>query len=415
MSKGKAGLSAKKVENLKTAGRYLDSLGLALYVADSGTKYWKYRFDLNRKRREMGLGPYPEFSLEEARSLRDDYRKLVKQGIDPIDHRKETLEQAERSKAERLEALEREGMQSISFEDCASEFLTKKQIEWSNAKHRQQWRNTLRDYVFPKIGSLKVGDVGREQVLECLNPIWTTKTETATRVRQRIEAVLDYARAMDYREGDNPAQWKGSLEPILPKPSKVKKPKHHAALPYEDLPAFMRKLEKVDGLGAKALKLTILCATRTGETLNAKRDEIDLKSKTWTIPAERMKAGKEHRVALSDEAIEIIKSLPKLNDYLFAGMKRGKPMSNLAMVMVLRRMGYGQYTVHGFRSSFRDWVAETTNYPRRVAETALAHQLKDGAEAAYQRGDLIKKRFDMMNAWGSYCCAKKAKVTKIRA
>lgn len=409
------GLTAKKAESLREAGLYADGDGLYLQVTKRGAKTWIYRYMLNRKRRDMGLGSFSVLSLAEAREIRNEQKKLIQQGIDPIDHRRalEAAKEQATIAAEKNKKLY--DLQSITFEQCADEFRAKKKAEWSNAKHRQQWKNTLRDYVHPHIGHIKVGEVDKALVLKCLTPIWTAKNETATRVRQRIETILDYAKAMDYRVGDNPALWKGSLEPILPKPSKVKTVTHHKALAYDQMPAFMSQLKTMDGLGAQALRLTILTAARTSETLLAKWGEIDLDKKTWTIPKERMKAGKEHRVALSQAAIEIIESLPNINDYLFAGMKLGKPLSNIAMTMVLRRMERTDITVHGFRSTFRDWIAEQTHYPARVAETALAHQLKDGAEKAYQRGDLIKKRFEMMEAWASYCESHKAKVVRLPA
>lgn len=409
----KNALTVKAVQNFKEVGKYLDGNGLYLQVTKAGVKSWIYRFDINKKRREMGLGGVDTLSLAEARDACAEQRKILKQGIDPIEHRK--ARQAAEQQAQHAEKARQsqEEHQSITFKQCADEYIGKKEVEWANAKHRQQWRNTLRDYAHPHIGHIKIGEVDRARVLECLTPIWTTKNETATRVRQRIEAILDYAKAMDYRAGDNPAAWKGSLEPILPKPSKVKRVSHHKALPYDQMSAFMSQLQEMDGLGAKALQLAILTATRTGEVLNAEWSEVDLGKMVWTIPKERMKAGVEHRVALSESAIKIIKELPKINGYLFAGAKQGRPLSNLAMTMVLRRMERTDITVHGFRSTFRDWVAEQTHFPARVAETALAHQLKDGAEKAYQRGDLIKKRYELMEAWSSYCCSRKAKVVRL--
>lgn len=413
MASKKNALTVKAVQNLKEVGKYLDGGGLYLQVTKAGVKSWIYRFDINKKRREMGLGGVDTLSLAEARDACAEQRKILKQGVDPIDHRK-AQDIAERQVKEAEKARQsQEEHQSITFKQCADEYIGKKEVEWANAKHRQQWRNTLRDYAHPHIGHIKIGEVDRVLVLECLTPIWTTKNETATRVRQRIEAILDYAKAMDYRTGDNPAAWKGSLEPILPKPSKVKRVTHHRALPYDQMSAFMSQLQEMDGLGAQALQLAILTATRTGEVLNSEWLEVDLGKKVWTIPKERMKAGVEHRVALSESAINIIKNLPRINNYLFAGSKQGRPLSNLAMTMVLRRMERTDITVHGFRSTFRDWVAEQTHFPARVAETALAHQLKDGAEKAYQRGDLIKKRYELMEAWSSYCYSHKAKVVRL--
>lgn len=414
MASKKNALTVKSVQNLKEAGKYLDGSGLYLQITKAGVKSWIYRFDLNKKRREMGLGGVEILTLSEAREACAESRKLLKQGIDPIEHRNAQKAAEDLAKEEAKLRESQNEYESITFKQCADEYIGKKEAEWGNAKHRQQWRNTLRDYVHPHVGHIRVGEVDRSAVLECLNPIWTTKTETATRVRQRIESIIDYAKAMDYRTGDNPAAWKGCLEPILPKPSKLKKTEHHKALPYDQISSFISELKGQEGMGALALQFTILTATRTSEVLNAEWSEIDLAKKLWIIPKERMKAGIEHRVALSSQAISLLESVPKLNDYVFAGLKEGKPLSNLAMTMVLRRMERTDITVHGFRSTFRDWIAEQTHYPARVAETALAHQLKDGAEKAYQRGDLIKKRFEMMEAWAAYCYSHKASVVRLR-
>lgn len=415
MASNTSALTVKKVESLKKQGKYLDGQGLYLQITPSGTKSWLYRYDINKKRREMGLGALSTLSLSEARERRDEYRKLLKQGIDPIEHRN-AQEAAERAskQAEKAQALINQ-RQAINFESCAKEFIEQKEVEWKNEKHRQQWRNTLRDYVHPHMGKMRVGNIGKSEVLAVLSPIWTTKTETATRVRQRIEAILDYAKAMDYRTGDNPAAWKGNLDAMLPNPSKLKKAEHFPALPYEEMPTFMSELRTQQGLAALALRFNILTAARTGQCLKATWEEIDLEKKIWTISKGRMKMRKEHRVALSQAAVDLLEQLPQLNSFLFPGTKLNKPLSSMAMSMVLRRMGRTDITVHGFRSTFRDWIAEQTHYPARVAETALAHQLKDKAEKAYQRGDLIKKRFEMMEAWASYCDSHKAKVVRLPA
>lgn len=275
--------------------------------------------------------------------------------------------------------------------------------------------NTLKNYAYPILGHIPVNKIDHDHLLQCLLPIWTDKTETATRLRQRIESILDYAKAKKYRTGDNPALWKGSLQSFLPNPSKIKETKNHSALPYRDMPALMSQLKTLNGQAVIALRLTILTAARTSETLNAEWCEINLVEKVWTIPKERMKAGKEHRIALSEAAIDLIKSLPKVNNFLFPGAKQDKPLSNMAMAKVLKRIDRKDITVHGFRSTFSDWIAEQTNYPARVAETALAHQLKDATERAYQRGDLIEKRFEMMEAWASYCESQNAKIIRLPA
>ncbi|MDB4431212.1 integrase arm-type DNA-binding domain-containing protein [Pseudomonadales bacterium] len=408
MAVKRAGLSATKVKTVQAAGMYCDGDGLYLQVSSGGTKSWVYRYSLSKRRRDMGLGSLDVLSLAEARLARNDQKKLLNQGVDPIEHRNA-------DRAARLADLIRSEHESITFKKCAEEFIAAKQAEWKSAKHKQQWNNTLRDYAYPIIGQLSIAKIDQAAVLKCLKPIWTIKTETATRVRQRIEAILDYAKACRYREGDNPAVWKGGLEPILPNPTKLKNIKHHDSLHYDKLPNFMSELRSEVGIGARALRLAILTATRTSEVINARWNEVDLDKKVWTVPKERMKAGKVHRVALSSAAVRLFEELPRINKFVFPGMSDEKPLSNMAMAATLRRMGRTDITVHGFRSTFRDWVAEKTNFPARVAETALAHQLTDKAEKAYQRGDLIEKRFEMMEAWASYCDSHKAKVVRLPA
>ena len=401
-------LTADKVKAI-AEGTHADGGGLYLQVTDTGAKSWLYRYQIAGRRRWMGLGAYPKMTLAKARMARDAQQKLVKAGIDPLDVKSENAAEAERKRREQ-ESLK------MTFKLCAEAYIDHKAPGWSNAKHAQQWRNTLKTYAYPSIGQLPVAQVEIEHVLEILQPIWLTKTETATRVRNRIELVLDYASALKHRRGDNPARWRGNLANLLPAPTKLKDVQHHTALPYDDLPAFMADLAQAKGVAARALVLTILAATRTSETLNATWSEFELDKATWTIPKSRMKAGKAHRIPLSGPALQLLKALPRDEGavYVFPGQRKGKPLSNMSMTNVLRRMGRGDLTVHGFRSTFRDWIAEKTNYPRRVAETALAHKLKDGAEAAYQRGDLLEKRAEMMEAWARYCFPKKSKVVPIR-
>ena len=401
-------LSAIKVKNIKEPGYFLDSDGLYLQVSSTGTKSWVYRFMLKKRRRDMGLGPLDTLSLADARLQRNEQKKLVKQGIDPIANRT-TIENQQIA----LEQIKQR--ESITFKICAKEYINAKQAEWKNSKSAQQWNSTLRDYAHPFIGHLPVSQIDQSLVLKCLKPIWESKTETATRLRQRIENILDYAKAKNYRNGDNPAALKGGLQLFLPRASKIKETKNHSALPYRDIPAFISQLKTLNGQSVLALRLTILTAARTSETLNAQWCEINLAERTWIIPKERMKAGKEHRIALSQTAIDLIQSLPRVNLFLFPGAKQGKPLSNMAMAQALKRINRRDITVHGFRSTFRDWVAEKTNFPARVAETALAHQLKDATERAYQRGDLIEKRFEMMEAWASYCESRNAKIIRLPA
>ena len=391
-------LNAAEIKGINKPGKHSIGANLYLQVSQEGAKSWLYRYQINKRRRWMGLGGYPEVSLSKARDLRDHYkRNFIKLGIDPLS---EKANEKERAEAARHEQAKRK----MTFSLCAEQYIEKNSPGWKNAKHAQQWQNTLNTYANPIIGNMALADVDVGHVLDILNPIWLEKTETASRVRNRIELVLDYARVLGYRDGENPARWRGSLDKTLPRPSKVAKPKHHSALPYDDIAAFIIDLAKANGSAAKALSLTILCATRTSETLNTTWDEIDLEKRMWIIPADRMKAEKEHRIPLSDKAITIIQTQKGQDSiYVFPGSKKNKPLSNMAMTAVLKRMKRTAITVHGFRSTFRDWIAEKTTYAQRVAETALAHQLKDGAEAAYQRGDLFEKRATLMQDWADYC------------
>ncbi len=398
------GLSAEGIKHLKRPGRYADKDGLYLNISKDGSKSWLYRYQSQGKRRWMGLGGYDSISnsLKIARRKAAEFRVVVNEGRDPL------AERAARAEQQRLEGEQLKLAKARSektFEVVAGEFLDAKSHEWSNAKHRQQWRNTLSQYVYPILGVKPVAEITHHEVLAVLEPHWSTKNETMTRVRQRIEAIFDFAIAMDYRYEPNPAEWKTRLKPLLPSPAKIQfsKRRHHPALPYDDMPVFFLDLQARDGLASKALVFTILTAARTSEALQAEWAEIDLTNRIWVVPRSRMKAGKEHRVPLSDPVVDLLASLPRVNSYVFPGSKFGRPLSNVAMLNVLRRMGRQDITVHGFRSTFRDWVAEQTHFPARVAETALAHQLKDNAERAYQRGDLIEKRVQLMQAWANYC------------
>jgi len=292
-----------------------------------------------------------------------------------------------------------------TFEECADAYIASHRAGWRNAKHAQQWKNTLATYTYPIFKDISVAHIDTGLVVNCLEPIWQSKTETASRLRGRIESVLDWATVRGYRKGENPARWKGHLDQLLPARSKVAKVKHHAALPYAKMSSFMKQLRAMDSVSALALEFVILTLTRTSETLHARWDEFDFKQQLLIIPASRMKAGVEHRVPLSDRAMDILKQLEKqkLGDYVFPGKRYGKPLSNMALLMTLRRMGAADETVHGFRSSFRDWAAETTNYPREVAEMTLAHTIENKVEAAYRRGDLFEKRRKLMEQWSRYC------------
>jgi integrase len=311
-----------------------------------------------------------------------------------------------------------EAARGMSFRECAERMITSHEAAWRNPKHRAQWRSTLATYCYPIFGDLPVAEVDTGLVLKALETIWTTKPETAGRVRGRVEAVLDWAKARGYRDGENPALWRGHLDKLLPNRRKVRRVRNHPAMPYEDLPAFMSELRLRDGMGARALEFTILTAARTSEAIGARWSEIDLIGAMWTVPAERMKAGKEHRVPLPQAALDLLKALPRDGEFVFAGGRAGRPLSNMAMLELLRGMKAGSaYVPHGFRSSFRDWCAERTNYPSEVAEAALAHAIESRVQAAYRRGDLLEKRKRLMEDWASFCCGSAAEgstVTPIR-
>lgn len=399
-------LSATGIKNLDKRGYYADGGGLYFRVSEFDTKSWAFRFTYAGKAREMGLGPFPDVSLKEARERAAEARKLLRDGVDPIDQRQSAKSAIIAARAS-----------ALTFEQCSTAFIAAKEPEWKNAKHGAQWRSTLATYAYPVIGKILVRDVDQTHVLQILEPIWTTKTETATRLRGRIESVLDFATARGYRKGDNPARWRGHLDKLLATPSKVARVEHHAALPYTEIGAFMVDLRQQAGMGARALEFAILTAARSGEVRGAAWAEIDLDAGVWTVPKERMKAGKEHRVPLSDAAVQLLRNLPRIDgsDLLFPNTK-GAELSDMTLTAVLRRMKR-DVTAHGFRSTFRDWAGETTAYPREVIEHALAHQLKDKAEAAYARGTLFEKRRRLMADWAKYCntVANAGNVTPINA
>ena len=337
-------------------GLHSDGGGLYLNVGRGGSRSWIMRYMLDGKAREMGLGSVNAVSLPEARQKAQDARKQLAAGVDPITARDSVRE------AQKLEAA-----QAITFDECADAYIASHRAGWKNPKHAQQWTNTLRTYASPVIGKLTVQSIDTPQLLTALQPIWTTKTETAHRVRGRIEQILDWAKVMKYRTGENPARWRGHFDHLLPPRGKVKKVRHHPALPYRELPAFMIQVRAMKGLSARALEFTILTAARTNEAISARWDEIDFNGKMWTVPADRMKAERDHRVPLSDAAIAALKAQPKQADQIFPGGTRRAPhMSNMAMLVLLARMGRDDLTVHGFRSTFKDWARECTNYPNEV-------------------------------------------------
>jgi len=396
-------LTAQRVKTLKNAeepqpGMYADGAGLYLRVTPDGGKNWVLRYMLNRRPRWMGLGPLSLYGLADARTRALDARRKRHDGIDPIEARR-----AERARQHLEES------KAITFKQCAENFMASHRAGWRNEKHRYQWKATLEQFVYPVIGDLSVQAVDIGLVLKVLEPIWTTKPETASRVRQRIENILDSAKARGYRDGENPARWRSHLDKLLPHRSKVRDVEHLAALPYAELPAFLASLRTRDAIAARALEFLILTAARTGEVIGARWNEIDLLDKTWTVPAARMKAHREHRVPLSPRALAILQDLQAVrhddagDTFVFPGPKPGKPLSNMAFLMLLRRMGLDDLTVHGFRATFKTWASERTSFQNEIAEAALAHVTGDKVEQAYRRGDLFEKRRRLMQKWATFC------------
>ena len=394
-------LTAKFVEKTSEPGNYADGGGLFLQVQTrkdgTAARSWVVRYRaISGRMREMGLGSLDVVPLADARIRAAEARRKAANGTDPIDERK-----AVRT------ALQAEASRRMTFRECAEAYIDATKASWKNDKHRAQWSSTLSNYAYPQFGDRSVAEVDQAAVLRVLDPIWPTKTETANRLRGRIELILDWAKVRGYRDGENPARWKGHLDKALPARAKIQRVAHHAALPYKELPAFMKELASIDTIGAKAFAFCILNATRTSETLLAETTELDLEKKIWTIPSVRMKAGKEHRIPLTDASLEILAYAMKnkgfSSGFMFESSAReGEPLSNMTFLMMLRRMGREDLTGHGFRSTFRDWAAETTAYPREVAEAALAHTIGDKVEAAYRRGDLFEKRRSLMEDWARF-------------
>jgi integrase len=387
-------LRVAAIARSKVPGYYGDGGGLFLQISRFGTASWVFRYRVAGRLREMGLGSLDTIGLADARERARKAREQRLDGLDPIEQRK----------AARL-AVQLDSAKAVSFKDCARRYIAAHQPAWRNPKHAAQWGSTLETYVYPAFGALPVQAVDVGLVLQAIEPIWTVKPETASRVRGRIESILDWATARGYREGENPARWRGHLDNLLPARVKVRRVEHHAALPYAEISTFMAALRAQEGVSARALECAILTAARTGEVIGARWDEINLADKLWTIPAERMKGGREHRVPLSVPALAIVASMAAIRSgaFVFPGGKEGRPLSNMAFLMLLRRMGHGNLTAHGFRSSFRDWAAERTGFPAEVAEMALAHAVGDKVEAAYRRGDLFQKRRQLAEAWAKFC------------
>lgn len=376
------------------AGMLGDGGGLYLNVKPSGAKSWAFIWKQNGKRNEMGLGAYPAIKLAKARALAIECRESVAEGRNPISERKKDA--------------------VPNFGDCADMFLASMEGQWRNEKHRAQWRMTLEQYASP-LRSKSVAEISTDDVLKVLTPIWQTKAETASRLRGRIERVLDFAKARGWRTGENPALWRGHLKNILPARQKLTRG-HHAAMPYRDIPAFMEQLPGKEAMAARGLEFLILTAARSGEVLGATWPEMDLENAVWTIPAKRMKAGKEHRVPLSPRALAIVKALHenRISDFVFPGQKKDRPLSGMAFEMLMRRMKADAFTVHGFRSAFRDWVGDETQFTREIAEQALAHRVGDATERAYRRADALDKRRNLMAAWADYCeTARDGKVIRL--
>jgi integrase len=386
-------LNALDVSRANERGYYGDGGGLYLLVGPTGAKSWVFRFRDAGRLREMGLGPLHTIGLAEARGRAQNCRRERLDGRDPIEARR-----AERTAA-RLDAAK-----AMTFKQCGVAYIAAHEAGWRNPKHRAQWRSTLEAYVYPMFGDLPVKAVDVGLVMRAIEPIWTKKPETASRVRGRVESILDWATARGYRQGENPARWKGHLENLLPQKNKVRRVEHHAALPYPALAEFMAELRQQEGIAARALEFAILTVARTGEVIGAKWSEIDLEARLWTVPAERMKAGREHRVPLNDPAVAILIAMREVWDgnFVFPGGKARRPLSNMAFLMLLRRMRRGDLTAHGFRSTFSDWCSERTNFPAEAREMALAHTVSDKVEAAYRRGDLFQKRRQVMDAWARY-------------
>jgi integrase len=386
-------LSATKVAKLRQPGKYGDGRGLWLYVGAVGGRSWVYRYMCDGVAREMGLGPCSDISLQEARERARAARKQILDGLDPLQARRDL-----RAKA-KLESA-----RGVTFKEAAQKYVAAHEAGWT-AKHCKQWSATLAT-CHPVFGSLPVAAIDTAMVMKVLEPTWRRTPETASRLRGRIEAVLDWAKVRGFRAGENPARWRGHLDHLLPATTKVRRVVHLPALSYAEVPEFIADLRRRDGVAARALEFTILCASRSGEVVGARWDEIDVAAKIWTVPAARMKARRKHRVPLSDRALAILAAMPceKGNDHVFIGARAGKPVADKAMAKLLKSMpGRGGITVHGFRSSFRDFAAERTAFPREVVEAALAHVVGDKVEAAYRRSDLFERRRRLMRDWARFC------------
>ncbi|WP_234732212.1 tyrosine-type recombinase/integrase [Acidocella facilis] len=389
-------LTALQVKHLIQPGYYADGGGLYFRLAAGNRRSWLFRYKKAGREHWLGLGPADDVTLAKARDKAAQAREMLRAGLDPLQARRD-------AQAAAVEASEH------TFERVAQAYIAAHGSTWKSEKHRWQWARTLEMFAYPTLATKPVNAITSRDVLAVIEPIWTEKPETAARVRGRIETVLDYATARHLRTGDNPARWKGHLQHALPARNKVARVEHHAALPWREVGAFMAALVAENGAAALALRFAILTAARTGEALGATWAEIDMGAAVWTVPAERMKAGREHRVALSPQALHVLKQAEALRIgsalHIFPGAKAGKPLSNMAMLVLLRRMNRADLTTHGFRSTFRDWAAESTSFPREICESALAHTIKSKVEAAYLRGDHLEKRRKLMQLWAAHCSA----------
>lgn len=417
MSRSIHKLNARRVETEKSVGKHADGGGLWLYITKDGSKRWVFAYERNKKRREMGLGPACDVGLGKARDLAAAARALLAEGIDPLDARRAA--EAEAEEAERQ--AERERIGPVLFGKFADDYVDTHEEGWKNPKHRQQWRNSIKMHAAALLEK-PVQDIVTDDVVAVLKPIWRVIPETASRLRGRIENILDAAKASKHIQSpwENPARWRGNLSHLLPKRKTKKQVRHHPAMPFEELPAFWKRLRARPALAARALELTILCATRTNETLRMRWSEVDLDTAIWTVPADRMKMGAEHRIPLCEVAVALLRDIARHSncdpeDFVFRSSKPGRPLSQMAMTMVLRRMKLGHFTVHGMRSSFRDYMGEMTEHSETVVEQALAHQIGDETSRAYRRGDAFLKRRVLMSDWEAYLLGSRrpARVSKV--
>jgi integrase len=394
-------LTALKIGKLDAPGHYPDGGNLYFQISETGSRSWIFKFTLRGRSREMGLGPLASVSLAAARAEASKCRDLLRDGVDPIEARKTK---------QRQRVLELSGPRL--FKAAAADYIAKHRAGWKNKKHAQQWANTIATYADPILGDQDVRDVDTAMIVQVLQPIWIKKRETAFRLRGRLECILDAEKALGHREGENPARWRGHLDKLLPKQNRRKKIKHHPALPWQEIPSFMKELREQRGTAARMLEHLILTVVRTQEVQFARPEEFDMRYRVWTVPGERMKMELPLRVPMTDRLVELVEAalLGARDGWLYPGRKKGKPLSNMAMLKLLERMGYGHVTVHGFRSTFRDWVADCTEYADSLAEMALAHAIQNESEAAYRRGDMLERRRKMMSDWAHYCSGQTAAV-----